>query len=451
MLKILEKIKQFKPIPKISRKKTGDTDIKSAKFNDFNKKYYQKGIENYDWTEATDNFKGLETFFHRKRQKLLLNLIEKFGKGEKYLDAGCGSGLITRHLPVNSIGLDINPRNVKRAKKYAPLAKIVEADIENMPFIDNYFSTIICSEVLEHIPNPQRAISEIKRVLEPGGILIGTVPQKNFLWKLRVLSSTHPGEPYHKEYRKSELIRILSDFEIIKIFPASYFMTLVFIVRKKSQKIKEVYEQVPPDYYDVSIKNNLFQRYWHLKRFKVIGELAKGINGKILDIGCDGGTFTKKISDYTKSKDITGIDIYKDSIEYASKKYPDFKFIVADCNKLPFKNETFDLITSLEVLEHIQDVDQFFKEAKRCLKKDGFFIILVPNENFLFQTIWFFWIKLKGKVWKDAHIQKLNKKKLIKVCEGNGFEVIKTCSFHLGMLIAVKLRLKIDTEKTYDF
>lgn len=231
--KILEKIKQFKPIPKISRKKIGDMDINSAEFNDFNKKYYQEGIEDYDWTAATDNFKGLETFFHRKRQKLLLNLIEKFGKGKKYLDAGCGSGLITRYLPANSVGLDINPRNIERAKKYAPRAKIVEADIENMPFSDNYFSTIICSEVLEHLPNPQKAISEIKRVLEPGGILIGTVPQKNFLWKLRVLSSTHPGEPYHKEYRKSELIRILDNFEIIKVSSASYFMTVVFIVRKK--------------------------------------------------------------------------------------------------------------------------------------------------------------------------------------------------------------------------
>ncbi len=184
------------------------------------------------------------------------------------------------------------------------------------------------------------------------------------------------------------------------------------------KNIKEIYEQVPPDYYDISIEKNLLLRYWHLRRFKIVGNLIKDLGGKILDIGCDGGTFTKKISEYTGSKDITGIDIYEASIKYASKKYPDLKFMVADCVKLPFKNETFDLITSSDVIEHVQNIDKFFSEAKRCLRKDGFFIISVANEKFLlFRIIWFFWIKMRGKVWKDAHAHKFNKKDLIKICE----------------------------------
>ncbi len=226
---------ETRPLNKIKKfnQSSEEIDVNSEEFSILNKKYYKDGIEDYDWTKTADSFRGLETFFHRKREKLLKTLIKKYSEGGKYLDAGCGSGLITRHLAKGSIGIDINPKNIKRAKKYAPLAEIIEGDVENMPFSDNNFSTIICSEVLEHMPNPQKAILEIKRVLNQNGVLIGTVPKKSFLWKLRFLSSTHPGEPYHKEYTKKELTDVLSNFDDIKVFSAGYFMTLVFIARKK--------------------------------------------------------------------------------------------------------------------------------------------------------------------------------------------------------------------------
>lgn len=208
-----------------------DYDINSPDFELINKKYYQEQ-EDYDWIEVTDNFKGLESLFHYVRQINAKKLIKNFGKNGKYLDAGCGTGLILRHLPNGSVGVDINPRHLEKAKKHCPDHILVLADVENLPFTDNYFSSIVCMEVFEHFPMPKEALSELLRVLQPNGVLIGTVPAKNPVWKLRFLSSTHPGEPYHKEYGKEEINSFLSGLKIILLKKINFFMSWAFVIKK---------------------------------------------------------------------------------------------------------------------------------------------------------------------------------------------------------------------------
>ena len=201
-------------------------------FIQFNKNYY-KYIEDYDWVEATDKFKGLESIFHKFREYLIVKLIGRYKKSGKILDAGCGTGLILRHLPKGSIGVDINPRNIKKAKEHAPGAKVIKADIEKLPFRDNTYSTIVCTEVIEHQPNPLPAIKELKRVLAPGGVLIGSTPSKSLVWILRFLSSTCPrGEPFHKNFTKKELERLFNDFKILKLYPAVFRMSYFFVLEK---------------------------------------------------------------------------------------------------------------------------------------------------------------------------------------------------------------------------
>ncbi len=198
-------------------------------------KSYYKYTENYDWVKAADRFQGLETFFHQAREKAIKKLIKKHGRENRYLDAGCGTGLILRHLPKNSVGLDLNPRNLEKAKKYAPQAQLIEGDIETMPFSDKRFNTVICSEVLEHLLYPQKAIMEIKRVLEPEGVLIGSVPKDSFFWKLRFLSSSRKNfekEPYHKHYHRDEVEKLLAPLKIIQI-SSLIFMNWLFVAQKK--------------------------------------------------------------------------------------------------------------------------------------------------------------------------------------------------------------------------
>lgn len=205
----------------------------TKKFKEFNKNYYRH-IEDYDWVDVTDNFKGLESIFHQLRQFLIFRLIKKYKKGNKILDAGCGTGLILRKLPRGTIGIDINPRNIKKAKIHAPFAKIILADIEKLPFKKETFTTIVSTEVIEHQPDPKPTVSELKRVLKKGGVLIGSVPAISPIWLLRFLSSTCPrGEPFHKNFKKEELKKLFKDFTIIKLNRSVFGMSYFFVLKKR--------------------------------------------------------------------------------------------------------------------------------------------------------------------------------------------------------------------------
>lgn len=205
----------------------------TKEFIQFNKNYY-KHIEDYDWVDVTDNFKGLESIFHKLRQFLIVRLIRKYKRGDKMLDAGCGTGLILRDLPKGTVGVDINPRNVKKAKKHAPKAKVMLADIESLPFKKDAFTTIISTEVIEHQPDPLPTVNELKRVLRRGGVLIGSVPATSPIWFLRFLSSTCPrGEPFHKNFKRKELEKLFKEFKIVKLSRSVLGMSYFFVVEKK--------------------------------------------------------------------------------------------------------------------------------------------------------------------------------------------------------------------------
>jgi ubiquinone/menaquinone biosynthesis C-methylase UbiE len=198
-------------------------------------KDYYREEETYDWVDVADNLRGLESFFHRNRRRVIRNLVRRFGSGEPMLDAGCGTGLNLQALPAGSTGLDLNPRNLALVRQRLPHQTAVEGDLEAMPFADGSFSTVICTEVLEHVPYPGLALREIRRVLKPGGVLIGSVPARSAIWRLRFLSSTCPGdEPFHNEYRADEVREMLSGFEIQRIWYSALRFNVLFVVQRPS-------------------------------------------------------------------------------------------------------------------------------------------------------------------------------------------------------------------------
>lgn len=233
-------------------------------------------------------------------------------------------------------------------------------------------------------------------------------------------------------------IKIFKDFLNVDYFLKKYMGQSQIIDR-----LNNIHKSVPPDFYDQGIKNNLFQAYWHKKRFKLLKELTKNIKGNILDLGCHGGALTGVISESAKNSKIYGLDISENAIRYAQKQHPNINFQVCDLDKgIPYENEMFDAITCFDVLEHMANPSKIIDEIKRVLKKNGLFIIEIPNETMLFKLIWIIWTNWTGKVWKNAHVHSFKPKDLKKLLENKGFVKTNEKKIHLQMLWVIEYKLK---------
>lgn len=207
----------------------------------------------------------------------------------------------------------------------------------------------------------------------------------------------------------------------------------------------ELHQNVPKNWYFESIKVDLLQRFWHKRRFKEISNVIDPVEGKVLDIGSNDGTFSKVILDKTNAKELIGIDVVKKTVDWANvhwKKTKKTKFMVADAMKLPFKSDTFDAVFALEVLEHVFDPKTVLLEIKRVLKKQGYAVFLVPSDNLLFKIIWFLWLHFypRGKIWKETHIQSYEGNYLTKISKKAGFKIIIDKKFLFGMLHLLKVK-----------
>ncbi len=204
----------------------------------------------------------------------------------------------------------------------------------------------------------------------------------------------------------------------------------------------KLHEHVPPGWYFRSIKENLLQRYWHWRRFSEVEKIIGNVDGKVLDIGCADGIFTKVILDGSEAKEIIGIDVLKSSIDWSRNHWKNskMKFELGDAHKLRFPSQSFDAVFALEVLEHVADPERVLLEIKRVLKKGGYGIFLVPSDSRLFRIIWFFWTKTRGKIWNDTHIQTYKNNQLTRLAKDLGFRIEIDKKFILGMLHLVKVR-----------
>lgn len=207
-----------------------------------------------------------------------------------------------------------------------------------------------------------------------------------------------------------------------------------------NDELENIWSEVPPDYYQKGIKNNILQKLWHGGKLKTVKNLISNAPKEILDIGSASGWFLQQLHfKYPKAKCI-GIDSYKDVIVYGKRKYKNLQLLKADAHSSPFKKNSFDLVICLEVLEHVKDPAKVLIEIKRVLKNDGIAIIEMDTGNLLFKIVWFFWTHVRNGVWKHAHIQEFHTNKLESMIKKSGFFIERKQIFNLSMAVAFKCR-----------
>jgi ubiquinone/menaquinone biosynthesis C-methylase UbiE len=118
----------------------------------------------------------LVRYIHNNRLEIINALVGN--NRERILDCGCGEGHLLAKINGIKYGVDFSKASLARAKERNPEATILEGNITNLPFYDDFFAITTCSEVLEHIPDYPRAISEIMRVTRCGGRIIISVPNE---------------------------------------------------------------------------------------------------------------------------------------------------------------------------------------------------------------------------------------------------------------------------------
>jgi SAM-dependent methyltransferase len=98
--------------------------------------------------------------------------------------------------------------------------------------------------------------------------------------------------------------------------------------------------------------------------------------------------------------DIAGSDMSSEAIAYGRKKYGDIKPNIQATEELQFENETFDIVLSFDLLEHIAKVDRHIREVFRVLPPGGYYIFQTPNKysNITFETI-----QTRKLQWRHYH------------------------------------------------
>ena len=120
----------------------------------------------------------LQRYWQRSRYRHILELVE--GQGP-VLDVGCGSSHIIGALPAGSVALDVLVNKLRFARRF-PTAR-VRASGFALPFPDESFPCVLCSQVIEHVPMQPSMTDELCRVLRPGGrLVLGTPDYDRWEW-----------------------------------------------------------------------------------------------------------------------------------------------------------------------------------------------------------------------------------------------------------------------------
>jgi len=217
----------------------------------------------YDRAYEHDGLMGtdLDETYDRVTKQILLSFAEPLD-GKRLLDVGTGVGKLWDYVTagVEGYAFDLSTIGVLRATERHPNLTVSVSIAEYIPYPDNFFDAVLAVDTIEHTFSPLRALQEIHRVLEPGGIMSASFPTPDSLRKWgwnhlvherpnvrllvrlarvlvkRTLLFGRPGfQPIDRDYGLDEWVRMLetSGFLVDKVvtWPEPPKLPIVYLVR----------------------------------------------------------------------------------------------------------------------------------------------------------------------------------------------------------------------------
>jgi SAM-dependent methyltransferase len=163
-------------------------------------------------------------FWFRAVRAIVLDQVrDLLAEPVRVLDAGCGTGGLLSLMPDrwSRVGVDFSQRALDYTRTRAGVPT-VRSDLGALPFADRSFDVVFALDVVEHCDDDAKVVSELARVLTPGGRLIVTVPAFQFLWSAHDVALHH-----RRRYRRPQLTRVL-ELTRLRIDRISYFNSALF-------------------------------------------------------------------------------------------------------------------------------------------------------------------------------------------------------------------------------
>lgn len=173
-------------------------------------------------------------WYYRALHRRIIRQLDKLTTGATVLAAGCGTGGLLRRITQAGFGgrltgVDYSALACELSRERT-MARIIEADLTNLPFANGEFDAVVSADVLYHIADDRAALRELRRVLRPGGTLLVNVPAYRWLW------SYHDAAVHsQRRYGRSELSGKLQSagFAVQSLTHWNMFLLPLVVVRRK--------------------------------------------------------------------------------------------------------------------------------------------------------------------------------------------------------------------------
>ncbi|MCT4628391.1 bifunctional 2-polyprenyl-6-hydroxyphenol methylase/3-demethylubiquinol 3-O-methyltransferase UbiG [Winogradskyella sp.] len=174
-------------------------------------------------------------------------------------------------------------------------------------------------------------------------------------------------------------------------------------------------------FYDKYWSTNKFINSLQLRRCVKILEYFTVVKRKIrkpliLDLGSGDGRLTAFLGQFGMTD---AVELSQQAVDNANELYPHVNFQQGDALAFNFKDKTYHVIVSQEVLEHIEDKSKYINVCYNVLKPQGYLILTTPNKNVLDHMT-------DGKTWSDQPIElPISKQELKKILRQQNFKILK--------------------------